>query len=165
MQDMILIVTPSASGPQCADLIGKALNQKANFVTTVRQAISAVRNTEYRVIVMDEDLFEANPTAAAGVAELGEAAITVFLNFGIASSERVIREVKTALRRRERDEATARQSASLQLQGELSNDLTGILVSAQSALNTPDLPRAAQERLSTLYEIARKLQLRLQAHC
>jgi hypothetical protein len=163
MQDMILIVTPSASGPECAELIGKALNQETTLVTNMRQAISAVRNLEYRVILMDEDLFEANPTAAAGLAELGEAAVTVFLNFGIASSERVIREVKAALRRRERDEATARRSASMQLHGELSNDLTGILVSAQSAMNTPDLLRVAQERLSSLYEIARKLQLRLKA--
>jgi hypothetical protein len=69
MQDMILIVTPSASGPQCAELIGKALNQKSNLVTTVRQAIASVRSAEC-VIVMDEDLFEINPTAAAGVAEL-----------------------------------------------------------------------------------------------
>jgi hypothetical protein len=164
MQDMILIVTPSASGPECAELIGKALNQEATLVTSVRQAISAVRSLEYRVIVMDEDLVEANPTAAAGLAELGEAAVTVFLNFRIASSGRVIREVKAALRRRERDEATARHSASMQLHGELSNDLTGILVSAQSAMNTPDLPPVAQERLSSLYEIARKLQLRLQAN-
>ena len=164
MQDMILIVTPSASGPECAELIGRALNQEATLVTSVRQAISAIRNLEYRVIVMDEDLFEANPTAAAGLAELGEAAVTVFLNFGIANAQRVIREVKTALRRRERDEATARRSASLQLHGELSNDLTGILLSAQTAMNTPDLPRVAQERLSSLYEIARKLQLRLQTN-
>ncbi len=164
MQDMILIVTPSASGPECAELIGKALNQEATLVTSVRQAISAIRNLEYRVILMDEDLFEANPTAAAGLAELGEAAVTVFLNFGIANAQRVIREVKAALRRRERDEATARRSASLQLHGELSNDLTGILLSAQTAMNTPDLPRVAQERLSSLYEIARKLQLRLQTN-
>src|ERR1700758_5039002 len=131
MQDMILIVTPSASGPQCAELIGKALNQKSNLVTTIRQAIASVRGAEYRVIVMDEDLFEVNPTAAAGVAELSEGAVTVFLNFGIASSDRVIPEVKAALRRRERDEATALHSVSLQLQGELGNDLTGILVSAK----------------------------------
>jgi hypothetical protein len=133
MQDMILIVIPSSSGPQCAELIGKALNRQANLVTTVRQAISSVRSGEYRVIVMDEDLFETNPTAAAGVAEPAEDAITVFLNFGIASSERVIREVKAALRRRERGEATARYSANLQLQGELSNDLTGILVSGTNS--------------------------------
>ena len=164
MQDMILIVTPSARGPEYAELIGQALNQQATLVTSVRQAISAIRNLEYRVVVMDEDLFEANPTAAAGLAELGEAAITVFLNFGIANSQRVIREVKVALRRRERDEVTARRSASLQLHGELSNDLTGILLSAQTAMNTPDLPRLAQERLSSLYEIARRLQLRLQTN-
>ena|SRR5579871_2786820 len=163
MQDMILIVTPSSSGPQCAELIGKALNQQANLVTTIRQAISSVRSAEHRVIVMDEDLFEANPAAAAGVGELADGALTIFLNFGITNSDRVIREVKAALRRRERDEATARHSANLQLQGELSNDLTGILVSAQTAMSTPDLPRPVQERLSNLYEIARKLQLRLQA--
>jgi hypothetical protein len=163
MQDIILIVTPSASGPQCAELISKALNQKSKLVTSIRQAIASVRSAEYRVIVMDEDLFEVNPTAAAGVAELAEGAITVFLNFGIANSDRVIREVKAALRRRERDEATARHSATLQLQGELSNDLTGILVSAQTAMSTPDLPPPVQSRLSNLYEIARKLQLRLQA--
>lgn len=87
----------------------------------------------------------------------------MFLNFGIASSDRVIREVQAALRRRERDEATARHGASLQLQAELGNDLTGILVSAQTAMSIPDLPRPVQERLSNLYEIARKLQLRLQA--
>jgi hypothetical protein len=153
MQDMILIVTPSASGPQCAELIGKALNQKSSLVTSVRQAIASVRSAEYRVIVMDEDLFEVNPAAAAGVAELADGAITVFLNFGIANSDRVIREVKAALRR-----------ASLQLQGEPSNDLTGILLSAQTAMSTPNLPVPVQERLSSFYEIARKLQLRLQAN-
>ena len=165
MQDMILIVTPSTSGPQCAELIGKALKQQATLVTTIREAISAVRSAEYRVIVMDDDLFEVNPATAAGVAELAEGAISVFLNFRIASSERVIREVKAALRRRERDEATARHSAALQLQGELGNDLTGILVSAQTAMKIPNLPGPVQERLSNLYEIARKLQLRLQANC
>ena len=74
MQDMILIVTPSSSGPQCAELISKALNRQANLVTTIRQAISSVRSAEYRVIVMDEDLFEANPAAAAGVGELADGA-------------------------------------------------------------------------------------------
>jgi hypothetical protein len=110
-----------------------------------------VRNAEYRVIVMDEDLFEASPAAAAGVGELAEGALTVFLNFGIANSDRVIREVKAALRRRERDEATARHSANLQLQGELSNDLTGILVSAQTAMNILICPgrRKSGFRIST----------------
>ena len=56
-----------------------------------------MRSAEYRVIVMDEDLFEVNPAAAAGVAELADGAITVFLNFAIANSDRVIREVKAAL--------------------------------------------------------------------
>ncbi|HLH08662.1 MAG TPA: hypothetical protein VKW78_15595 [Terriglobales bacterium] len=162
MQGMILIVTPSTSGPQCAELIGKALNQPAKLVTSLRQAIASIRNEEYRVVVMDEDLFETSPTTAAGITELSEGAVMVFLNFGIASSDRVVREVKAAICRRERDEATARHSAALQLQGELGNDLTGILVSAQAALKVPDLPPAVQERLSKLYEIARKLQLRLQ---
>jgi hypothetical protein len=99
MQDMILIVTPSASGPQCAELIGKALVQKSNLVTAVRRAVASVRRAEC-LIVMDEDLSEVNPTAAAGVAELAEGAVTAFLNFGIASSDRVIREVKAAKRAR-----------------------------------------------------------------
>ena len=105
MQGMILIVTPSASGSQCTELIGKALNQEAKLVTNLGEAISAVRNEEFRVIVMDEDLFEVNPSTAAGVADLSEGAITVFINFTITSSERVIREIKAALKRRERDEA------------------------------------------------------------
>jgi hypothetical protein len=117
MQDMILIVilivTPPSSGPQCAELISKALNRQANLVTTIRQAISSVRSAEYRVIVMDEYLFEADPAAAAGVGELAEGALNVFLNFGIANSDRVIREVKAALRRREarRSDNTAQPEA------------------------------------------------------
>lgn len=164
MQDMILIVTPSSRGSHCAELVGNALHQETKLVLSMRQALSAVRSQEYRVVVIDEDLFEASPAAALGVSELAEGAIPVFLNFGIASPERILREVKAALQRREREELAARQSAALQLQGELGNDLTGILVTVQAALNLPDTPAAVHERLQRLYDNARRLQLRLQSN-
>jgi hypothetical protein len=81
MQDMILIVTSPSSGPQCAELISKALNRHANLVTTIRQAISSVCSAEYRVIVMDEYLFEANPAAAAGVGRIGRRGARCVLEF------------------------------------------------------------------------------------
>ena len=114
---------------------------------------------------MDEDLFEVNPAASCQSSRTGrwrDYRFSEFRNRELGPRDSSS-ESGAAKKRARRDEATGRHSASLQHQGELSNDLTGILVSVQTAMSTPDLPGPVQERLSNLYEIARKLQLRLQA--
>jgi hypothetical protein len=72
----------------------------------------------------------------------------------------VVREVKTALRRREREEQVARQAAERALSNELKESVTAMLLSCELALQVPGVPPAASERIKTVHKLARGLRTR-----
>jgi hypothetical protein len=61
----------------------------------------------------------------------------VYVNFAISGIERVLREVRTALSRRQREEQVARRSAEQAIWSELKESVTALLLSCDLALSVP----------------------------
>jgi len=89
-------------------------------------------------------------------------AIPVQVNLAISGMGRLVREVRAAVQRRQREELNARQAAIGKLQGELNGTLTALLLSSELALETPDLPAAVAEKLQSVHELVKKLRQQLE---
>ncbi len=90
-------------------------------------------------------------------------AIPVQVNLAISGMERLVREVRAAMQRRQREEVKARQAAVGRLHSELNGTVTALLLSIELALETPSLPAAANEKLQSVHELVKKLRKQLES--
>ena len=73
-----------------------------------------------------------------------------------------MREVRSALHRRKREEAAARRAVVEQLSREMRETLTAMLLSCELAKSVPGVPVPAAEKIRAIDNLARELRLRLQ---
>lgn len=158
---MILLITSSARSRECADAIERATNEHIQICPRLAVAARTLRSKECSAVVIDQTLMDADPAATEVVLKQAEAAIPVVVNFAICGLDRVVREVCSALRRRQAERAHAFREVGAHLRGELTEALTGILLSAQLAMEVPGIPAEVQTRLHSLYEFATSIRQRL----
>src|SRR5271155_4767444 len=73
-------------------------------------------------------------------------AVPVYSNFAIHGIERVSRELRSALHRRNRELQAARREAEQTLRSELKDTITALLLSCELALDVPNLPLFAGDK-------------------
>ena len=91
-------------------------------------------------------------------------AFPVYINFRVTGMERLVREVRSALRRRNREETAARRAVIEQIRFEMRATLTALLLSCERAMSVPDVGVPAVERIRSIDNLARELRLRLQVN-
>ena len=160
---MILLVTSSPMARRCAAAITHAVVEKVLVAASVRRAATLLRSTEFSALVVDQPLVEADGRGADVLLSRAATAIPVFVNLSISAPERVARDVQAGLWRRVLEQQIALRAVRLQLNAQLNDPLTGILLSSQLALNEPALPPGVAEKLRNVYEQAMLLKSRLQA--
>jgi hypothetical protein len=116
---MILFITPSASGPQCADSVHAATGQETHWAKTLQEAASRLREQTYSAAVIDQFLLETEPEESDQMLEHLGTTFPVYVNLAVTGMERLVREVRTALHRRKREEATARRAVAEQMNSEM----------------------------------------------
>jgi hypothetical protein len=154
---MILLITPSARGQECAAAIELATTQPAELATTLQDAAGCLRAKEYSAVIIDQCLVDSDPDQAERVLQHIETAIPVYVNCAINSSARVVRELRAALARRRKEGLSARKAAEQILRSELCEPLTAILLDCELALGLPDLPPAAQDKIRAINTMARSM--------
>lgn len=160
---MILLITPSSRADDCAVAIQGALHQPVQISHSLQQASVLLRENEFCAVVIDQLSLEVDPDDGELVhAHLG-GAVPVYVNFGINSLQRVLREVQSAMRRRSADEHAARLSAQQSLRNELKETVTAMLVSCELLAASAEIPGSAKEKLRGVQELAGHLQLQLGA--
>lgn len=160
---MILLVTSCRRAQECATVLQRELGQVTEVASSVRSALQAIRRRSYAAVVLDEMQAEADPLLAEALYRELESAVPVTINLAISGTERVVREVRSALRRREAERRQALESAARELRSELTDAVTGILLSSQLALQNSGLPPAVSEQMRAIYELASSLRERLGA--
>jgi hypothetical protein len=161
---MILLNTPSASGPQCAESLRAATGQETHWAQTLQEAASRLREQTYSAAVIDQFLLETEPDESDQMLEHLGTAFPVYVNFAVTGMDRLVREVRAALHRRKREETAARRAVAEQMQSEMRETLTAMLLSCELAMSVPDVPRPAVERIRTIDNLARELRIRLEAN-
>jgi hypothetical protein len=159
---MILLITPSARGQQCADSLRVATGRETHWAQNPQEAATRLREQTYTAIVIDEFLLETEPEESQQIIEHLGTAFPVYINFGVTGLERMVREVRTALHRRSREESVARRAVSDQMHSEMRETLTALLLSCELAMSVPDVPVPAAEKIKAIDNLAREMRQRLQ---
>ncbi len=161
---MILLITPSASGSQCADSLYAATGQETQWAHTLQEAATRLREQTYSAAVIDQFLLENDPDESDHMIEHLGTAFPVYVNFGVTGIDRLVREVRSALHRRKREEGVARRAVAEQMHSEMSETLTAMLLSCELAMSVPDVPHPAAEKIRVIDNLARELRLRLEVN-
>ena len=113
-------------------------------------------------MIVDETLAECDPAAAQSIWERSGLAIPIQINFALAGAARIVREVRAALNRREREQALARRAAAAAIETELKATVAGLLLQSQLAL-VADLSALAADRVRVVANLASALCEQLKA--
>lgn len=161
---MILLITPQSRGAQCADALFAATSQETRWVATLQEAATCLREKTYSAAVIDQFLLETEPEESDQMIEHLATAFPVYINFAVTGMERLVREVRSALHRRKREEAAARRAIAEQMNSDLRETLTAMLLSCELAISVPDVPGLAVEKIRAIDNLARELRLRLEVN-
>ena len=160
---MILLVTPSERASECATALREATSEEVVVAESLSRAATLLRAESYLAVVFDQYVVEAEPRQAESALEHLGTAIAIQINLAISSMERLVREVRAALQRRQCDEIRARHAAIGRLQSELNGAVTALLLSSGLAMETPGLPPAAAEKLESVHELVKSLRRQLES--
>lgn len=161
---MILLITPSARGQECADALNAATGRETDWARSLQEATTRLREQTYSTAVVDQFLLETEPEDADQMLEHLGTALPVYINFAVSGMERLVREVRFALHRRVREEAVVRRSVVAQMHSDMCETLTAMLLSCELAMSVPEVPPSAADKIRAIDGLARDLRLRLQVH-
>lgn len=144
-------------------MLKEATGEETHWAEDLPQAVARLREQSYSAVVLDQFLLENEPTESDQVLEHLETAFPIYLNFAVSGMQRLLREVRSALHRRKREEAQARRSVEEQIRSEVCESLTALLLSCELAMAVHEVPAPAAEKIRTINDLARDMRQRLGA--
>jgi hypothetical protein len=159
----ILIVSGIEGIRNCGEVIARQLGTGVEVAEGRRAALSALRSKEFGAVIVDESLAECDPAAADAIWERSGLAIPLQINFALSGAARIVREIRAALHRREREQAVAQRAATAAIEIEVRNTVSGLLLNSELALAQDGVPRAVAEKLRLVADLAGTLRQRLSA--
>jgi hypothetical protein len=158
---MVLLISASRNAAECVAAIEKELAGGVDLVPSIAQGAAKLRGAEYSAIIVDQSLADANPNGTEALWKQAGTAIPVFVNFAISGVERVVRDLRAALSRRQHEKLLAARAAQASLRNELTGAISGILLSSELALAQPALPPSIADKLRSVHELALQIKSRL----
>jgi hypothetical protein len=110
---------------------------------------------------VDETMAECDPSTAEAIWERAGLAIPMQINFALSGAARLIREIRAALHRREREQGLARAAAAAAMDNELKTTVAGLLLHSQLALSGSDMSSPVADRLRMVADLAGNLRQQL----
>ena len=159
---MILLVTSSSRASEYSGALENAIGEETEIAGTTKRALAQLRNAEYSAMVIDEAFVESEPDAIDMLLRHAGMAVPVYVNLAISNPQRVVRDAKVTLRRQEESRMIATRAAESLLRTELRGAVTGILLSTELALRTPDLPVDAADKMRSVCQLASEIRSRLE---
>jgi len=126
-----------------------------------KDALALLRRREFAVVVVDESIAECDPAGTEAIWENAGLAIPLQINFAVAGTARLVREIRAALNRREREKTLARRAATAAIETELKSTVAGLVLNSQLALSGHEVPAAVAEKLRVLADLAGSLRQQL----
>jgi CheY-like chemotaxis protein len=157
----ILIVTGIEGARNCATVVAEQLGVAVEVAEGRKTALTALRKQEYSVIILDETLAQCDPASAEAIWEQAGLAIPLQINFALSGAARLIREIRAALHRREREQALARRAAAVAIETEMKTTIAGLLLHSQLALSAGEVSSGTADKLRVVAELASNLRQQL----
>ena len=159
----ILMVTGIEGARNCAAVVASQLGMDVEVAEGRKSALAALRKREFLAVVVDETLAECDPAAAEAIWERAALAIPLQINFALSGTARLVREIRAALHRRQREQKLAHRAAASVIETELKTTVAGLLLHAQLALSGGEVPDPLAERLRVVADLAGSLRQQLSA--
>lgn len=159
----ILMVTGIEGARNCASVVQAQLGIEVEVAEGRRAAWIALHKKDYVAVILDESLALCDPAAAEAIWERAGLAIPLQVNFALAGTTRLIREIRAALHRREREQALARRAAAGAIESEVRSTLAGLLLNSQLALSAGEIPPGVKDRLRVVADLVSSLRQQLNA--
>ncbi len=146
----ILMVTGIEGARNCADVVAKQLGMDVEVADGRKAALTALRHREFAAVLVDETIAECDPAAAEAIWDWAGLAIPLQINFALSGVSRLVREIRAALHRREREQTQARLAAAAAVEAELKTTVAGLLLHSQLALASSEASSPVAEKLSVV---------------
>lgn len=159
----ILMVTGIEGARNCAAVVGTQLGMEVEVAEGRKAALVALCRREFAAVVVDETMAECDPAAAEAIWDRAGLAIPLQINFALSGAARLIREIRAALHRREREQMLARRAAAAAIESELKTTLAGLLLHSQLALAGSDVPTPIADKLRVVADLVGNLRQQLSA--
>jgi hypothetical protein len=159
----ILMVTGIEGARTCADVLARHLGMEVEVADGRKAALAILRQKEFAAVVVDDSIAECDPAAADSMWERAGLAIPLQINFALSGTARLIRDVRAALNRREREQTLARKAATAAIETELKSTVAGLLLQSELALSGSDANSPVTERLRIVANLAGDLRRQLAA--
>jgi CheY-like chemotaxis protein len=157
----ILIVTGIEGARNCAAVVAERLGVVVEVAEGRKTALAALRKQEYSVIILEETLVLCDPAGAEAIWEHAGLAIPLQINFALSGASRLIREIRAALHRREREQALARKAAAGAIEAEVRTTIAGLLLHSELALSAGEMPSGIANKLRLVADLANSLRQQL----
>ena len=157
---MILLITASEQGPEVARAIQVSGGEKTEVAGDLRRALDQLRRREFTAVIIDESLMDLGDGKLEVLLKRVEPAMPVFINLGISRSERVVRDVLSALRRAGQERDAALNVAQVEFRGQPRPELTAILSTSEQLLSA-HLPGPLEGKVRSMLEVAQRIRTRL----
>jgi hypothetical protein len=157
----ILIVTGIEGARSCAEVVAAQLGMAVEMAESRKAALAALRRREFLAVVVDESMAECDPAGAEAIWEHAGLAIPLQINFALAGVARLVREIRAALNRRQREQTLARRAAAVEIENELKTTVAGLLLNSQLALSDGDVPTSIADKLRVVADLAGSLRRQL----
>ena len=116
---------------------------------------------EFDALAIDQTLLEADFRALDTLLNHVGLATSLYVNLGLHSCERVVREAQVALRRAEKSRGIAMRLAERLLRNELRSEITGILLTSELALRHGAIPEEVAAKIHLVQDMVQKMRARL----
>jgi hypothetical protein len=153
----ILMITAIAGAENCAALLSRQFQLSVETAVSRKEAVAALKRREYLLAVIDESMIEPDEDGGDALFKYMGAAIPLEINFAISGCGRLVRAVRAALSRRERERAVAARAAASAMQNELREKVAGLLLHSELALAEPGLAPSLASKLRIIVELAGNL--------
>ena len=161
MTQDVLIISTMDGAENCARVIEQQIGTHVEVAPNRKAGLAALRRSAFAVVVVEQNLAEADPEWADQIWAHAGLAMPLQVNFTISGSARLSREVKAALIRRTNEEKIARRAVAAEMENDLKSCVTGLLLESELALREPAVPASLEPKLRHLVALAGALRERL----
>ncbi len=159
----ILLVTGIEGARNCAEVLAKQLDMEVVVAEGRKHATQLLRQREFAAVILDETITGCDPAATEAIWERAGLAIPMQINFALSGAARLVREIRSALHRREREQELARRAAAAAVEAKLKSTVAGLLLQSQLALSNSEADSPLAERLKLVASLAGDLRRQLNA--
>jgi len=160
---MILLISSLAKAQDLAQALQEATSEPVQVCRAFAEASAHLQAQEFSAVVLDQLLLDGDPDGGETARKHFGSAVPVHVNFALNGATRVVRELRSALQRRQREILAARRDAEHALRHELSDTVTALLLSCELALQVPGLPASAEAKMQTVDALAKEVSAKLGA--